>query len=113
MLDPGRIPEHFKAKLNTQMVEMVGSWVYIINVWSPEIVEEKMSKTVSLEVGPIGCEVTGLCWLVNPGTVCKAWWRPLLVMTVGSQGGQAVPVGGDGHAQMGGGDTGAGAVLGP
>ena len=54
MLDPGRIPVHFKAKLNTQMVEMVGSWVDIINVWSPEIVKDEKSKTVSLEVGPIG-----------------------------------------------------------
>ena len=56
MLEPGAKPEYFKAKLNTQMVEMMGSWVDIINVWSPEIVEDERSKTVSLEVGPIGCK---------------------------------------------------------
>ena len=49
LLEPGDSPVHFKAELNTQMVEMMGSWVDAINVWSPVMEEDEEQNVVESE----------------------------------------------------------------
>ena len=49
LLESGDSPVHFKAELKTQMVEMMGSWVDAINVWSPVMEEDEEQNVVESE----------------------------------------------------------------